>query len=287
MTTICAIFLLSLFALEEQAVADNLADRYAKMSCAVVRIQAGNEIGTGFFVNADGILVTAAHVLFNRTFVMVGTNPALQLGAKTPISVTFYDGQKKSISTPTLTDRDKENAIYDLAAIETGLKTPCFLPIGDPNLSRVGERVIAIGFPGSSNSGVLYEGFISSKHTNVPTVVGPVVGTTQTVSATRNVMRVQMPVTAGASGSPTISDKDETIGVLSEIPVQWTQELARVVDAYANKPGGSGVILSGFDTTKILSELAWVVREFESPGAGLAVPVSYLKLPAAKTPPKP
>jgi hypothetical protein len=34
--------------------------------------------------------------------------------------------------------------------------------------------------------------------------------------------------------------------------------------------------MMGFDTNQVLAELALVVREFESPGAGLAVPSSYL-----------
>jgi hypothetical protein len=31
-----------------------------------------------------------------------------------------------------------------------------------------------------------------------------------------------------------------------------------------------------FDTNKILGQLAWVVSEFESPGAGFAVPLADL-----------
>jgi hypothetical protein len=31
--------------------------------------------------------------------------------------------------------------------------------------------------------------------------------------------------------------------------------------------------------TKILGELAWTVKEFESPGAGLAVPANNLRAP--------
>ena len=90
-----------------------------------------------------------------------------------------------------------------------------------------------------------------------------------------------MPITRGASGAPILSERDEAIGVISEIPIIWTQELQRLVQSYAANGSGSGVFIGSFDTTKALAQLAWVVSEFESPGAGLAVPLSYLDRPPA------
>jgi S1-C subfamily serine protease len=287
MKLLCMVSTAILLSLSSVSIAETLAARYEKQACAVVRIEANNGIGTGFFVNEDGLLITAAHVLFDRSFTMQGTNPALTINAKWPVSLVFNDGSRKQIPLPTLSQRDLENAVFDLVAIETGLKTTCALPIGKPESSKVGDRLLAIGFPGSANSNVLYEGFISSKHTQVPTAVGAIQGTPQLVQVARDVMRVQMPITAGASGSPIITDEDQVIGVISEIPVQWTQELGRLVQAMANNQAGSGVALSGFDITKIVADLAWIVREFESPGAGIAVPLSYVKLPQATSAPKP
>ena len=94
-------------------------------------------------------------------------------------------------------------------------------------------------------------------------------------------MRVQMPITRGASGAPILSERDEAIGVISEMPIIWTQEL---VQSYAANGSGSGVFIGSFDTTKALAQLAWVVSEFEAPGAGLAVPLSYLDRPPATLP---
>ncbi len=255
--------------------------RYKKHSAAVVRIETAQGVGTGFFANSDGLMVTAAHVIFDRIFVpQTGAQTiALALSPKWPVSLVFSDGSKIQIPQPTLSQRDLDNAVFDLAAIDTGVKSACAIPIGDPAKVEIGDRILAIGFPASANSGVLYEGFVSSKHTQAPTVVGQLQGTPQLIQVTRDVMRVQMPVTAGASGSPIITDADESVGVISEIPVHWTQELTRLVQKMSGNQNGSGVILSGFDTTKILAELAWIVREFESPGAGIAVPLSYLKLP--------
>jgi hypothetical protein len=273
------------FCCSNHSVAETLADRYAKNACAVVRIETTNSVGTGFFANTDGLLVTAAHVIFDRSFTRQGQQIALQLNEKGPIALLFHDGTRRPIPPPRKEQRDIENAVYDLVAIETGLKSTCAIPIGKSDALRIGDRLIAIGFPGSANSGVLYEGFLSSKDTRVPTTIGQVQNPPQMIHLVRDILRIQMPITAGASGSPVISESDEAIGIVSEIPVQWTAELSRLVQAMQNGQG-SGITLNGFDTTKILADLALIVREFESPGAGLAVPTSYLKLPQATQSPK-
>jgi S1-C subfamily serine protease len=259
-------------------VAADLADRYEKLSRAVVRIETLSGSGTGFFINGTGRLVTAAHVVFGRTFTGAAATPILKLAPFRPANVVFYDGKKLEIPSLALTSRDNSDALFDLAVLDTGFPTPDFIPIGHSDAAKVGNHVISIGFPASANSGVLYEGFVSSKHNHVPTVIGPLEGTDQSLSMWRDIMRVQMPVTAGASGSPLIDDHDEAIGVISEIPVQWSSELSRLALTASNSPGGSGIVISGFDTTKLLGDLALIVKEFESPGAGIAVPVIYLKV---------
>ncbi|MGA2815221.1 MAG: serine protease [Xanthobacteraceae bacterium] len=256
-----------------------LTERYAKHSCAVVRIEGPQDSGTGFFINANGLLVTAAHVLFDRSFSKQGNNYPITLALHWPLNLVFQDGEKKIIARPILEQRDADNAIFDVAAIETGLKSECFITIGNPDSTNIGDPLISIGFPGSAASGVLYGGFLSAKHNQVPTVVGPVKDSTEVRMVSRDVMRIQMPITAGASGSPVIASDDTAVAIVSEIPVIWTSELSRLIQTMKNSPGGSGIMLSGFDTTVILAQLALIVKEFESPGAGLAVPISYLKLP--------
>lgn len=261
-----------------------LTQRYEKYSCAIVRIEGPHNSGTGFFVNADGLLVTAAHVIFDRSFTKQGTDYPITISLHSPLNIVFKNGERKPIANPKLDQRDIDNAIFDLAAIETGLKSDCFIPLGRSDSAQIGEELISIGFPASATSGVLYAGFLSAKHSQVPTVVGPIKGTTEFRTITRDIMRIQMPVTAGASGSPVLAKDDTVIALVSEIPVIWTAELSRLIETMRNSPGGSGVMLSGFDTTAILAQLALIVKEFKSPGAGIAVPISYLKLPAIHKP---
>src|SRR5467141_3050483 len=47
---------------------DNLQQRFQSLKCALVLIEAGPRLGTGFYVSADGDVVTASHVLGDRSF---------------------------------------------------------------------------------------------------------------------------------------------------------------------------------------------------------------------------
>jgi hypothetical protein len=127
----------------------------------------------------------------------------------------------------------------------------------------------------------LYDGFLSSRHPHAPIPVGAV--GLQTISTTHEIIRVQMPLTPGTSGSPVISDDNKAIGVVSEEPVLWTKQLQDFI-ALSRAPGFSGgevVTYSNgmtIDPTALLAQLAAIVHDFESPGAGLAVPTYYLKV---------
>jgi S1-C subfamily serine protease len=264
--------------------ADTLAQRYDKFSCAVVRIETTEGMGTGFFIDGDGTLATAAHVVFRREVRQSGGDVRLSVALLSALSLRYVDGRKEAVNVAPLTQRDADLAAYDLALLKTGIKPPCFIPADLSGSGHIGDHVIAIGFPGSSSSGVLYEGFISSLHIAAPTTIGLIKGTDRLYQIAEDLMRVQMPITRGASGAPVLSDAGDAISVISEIPIIWTEELTRLVEGYAQKTSGSGVFIGGFDTTKILAQLAWVVSEFESPGAGIAVPLSYLNRPPATLP---
>ena len=74
--------------------------------------------------------------------------------------------------------------------------------------------------------------------------------------------------------SPAIADDNSAIGVISEVPLVWTNDLTELVQKGL---APSGVLISGFDTNRLLAQLALVVHEFESPGSGLAVPITYMR----------
>jgi S1-C subfamily serine protease len=259
--------------------AADLVERFQKLSCAVVRVDFAGGSGTGFFIDGNGRMVTAAHVLYERKWTAVGTNLTLNLVPRQNLHILFQDGRSVPVSVPSPGDKESNTAGADLAILLVGVATPCFIPLDESETTKVGQHLISIGFPASNPTGVLYEGFLSARHTHLPIPLGRVEGRPEmSVIAKYQVLRVQMPITPGVSGAPVIDDSDHAIGVISEIPVVVTDDIQKIISVFGEgRVPGSGITLSGFDTTKILGELAFVVVEFESPGAGFAVPVSYLK----------
>jgi S1-C subfamily serine protease len=252
--------------------------RFERLSCAVVHISAADQSGgTGFFVNGAGRMATAAHVVMDRSYSIEGNTYTPHITYKAGLKVTKQDGTSSDVPTKVVTQQAVDFANTDLAEIETNLKTPCHLDYGDPLPLKVGDHLIAIGFPGSTPTGVLYEGFLSARHTAVH-ALGPIVGHAgQVLQNTYDVFRVQMPITAGASGSPLIDDDDHVIGVITEVPVVAIDDINALIESYSHNGPRAQILLGGFDTNKMIAELGYVVREFESPGSGLAVPIYYLK----------
>lgn len=258
----------------------DLESRFASLSCAVVQIFSEGSQGTGFFVNPDGDLVTAAHVILSTSYSKENNDIRISVTPRSNLRIRGSDGHDSSL-TFRLGPEDASRATADLAIIRTGLKTPCYLRIGDPGQLKIGNHLIALGYPALDPTIALYDGFLSSRHTHLPIPVGYI--GSQPVYPMYEVLRIQMPITPGASGSPVVADDDSVVGVISEVPVLWSEDLSRLIQAMMASPQGSGILLSGFDTTKLLGQLAWIVHEFESPGAGLAVPVTYLELPGKTT----
>ena len=100
--------------------AQTLAERFARLSCAIVHISAGYELGTGFFIDSTGTLVTAAHVI-SRRYCTNNNNPCgLNVLPTYPITVVFSDGHSQQLSDITITDNNRQTAQYDILRISTG-----------------------------------------------------------------------------------------------------------------------------------------------------------------------
>lgn len=258
-----------------------LSERYGRLNCSIVQLTSPGSSGSGFFVSADGDLVTAAHVALNRQFSepQPGTIH-VQIDYKPGLSLIRNGVEPAVLSLPKLGPLDVLRAINDLAVLKTGIKTDCFLPLSTSAEERIGDHVILIGFPPSAPGGALYEGFVSARYTHLPIPVAQTTDTRKPVTINYRVTRVQMPVTPGVSGAPIIADDDRVIGVMSELPIVWFRDLAAVIEQVQKRPGG--ITAPASDLVTLLAKVAWVVQQFETPGAGLAVPISYLRWPEKK-----
>jgi S1-C subfamily serine protease len=217
-------------------------------------------------------MVTAAHVVSTKKFKMVQNQLAFDVVVDRQIFLT-PNGQTKVPLDYTTVDVDLRESSTDLAFIHTHTNPPCWIPLGNSATTETGDHLLSIGFPGFDNGNpILYEGFLSGRFKHPPIPSAQFNG--QLVIPQYEVLKVQMPITSGASGSPVIDDSGHAIGVISEAPMIWTEELESITHAAGSS---SGVRISGFDAVKILGQLAIVVREFETTGSGYAVPVSDLK----------
>ncbi|WP_433965171.1 S1 family peptidase [Tunturiibacter gelidiferens] len=257
-----------------------LRGRYESLVCGIALIQTERGSGTGFFINSKGDMITAAHVISVKSYVIQQGQLGFTLAVDKQISITPNGNTKVNIPASQV-DVNADELADDLAFLHTGQKPPCWIPLGEASSTKTGDHLISIGFPGIDNfNPILYDGFLSGRFKHPPIPIGSVGN--QPVFATYEVMKVQMPITPGASGSPIIDDSNHAVGVISESPVMWTRDLEQIATVT-----NSGVKISGYDTNAILGQLATIVHEFESPGSGYAVPLSYLSPTRAEPAPNP
>lgn len=251
------------------------AERYSQLSCAVVQVVANQGAGTGFFISENGDVLTAAHVALNQTFSeSVPGKITNNVDYKPGLHVRQAGNHVSTPMLPPLSDPDTKRALSDLVILRTGIRTTCFLKLsGHPRDLSVGQHVIAMGYPESepeAADSALYDGIISVKYRHVEIPMAIVNG--KPIYPNYDVLRLQMPITPGASGGPVIADDDDVVAVITENPAVWFNDLNNVIAFGQQTNGGFNAPVS--DLPKVVAKLAWVVHEFLSSGAGLAVPVS-------------
>jgi len=279
----CVVVLLAPSASAEKKIAPlTLTDRYERASCTVVQIFHDGGMGTGFFISADGDILTAAHVALNKAFSQDSNGVRVEVDYKPGLRIVQRGQPPRPLVLPKLQGADVQRALTDLVILKSGLATPCYLPLSThPEDTRIGQHVIAIGFPISAPSGALYEGFISAKYPHLPVPMAVVNNTP--ILPNYDVIRIQMPITPGASGGPVIVDDGDVIGVVTENPTAWFNDLNSLIQYEQVQQGGFNAPQS--DVPKMMAKLAWVVQQFVTSGAGLAVPVSYLRVSVPKASP--
>ncbi len=166
---------------------------------AVVRIQTGGGVGTGFLVSADGFLMTNNHVVQSGGTSRTNT-------AASEIQVTLSDGTTKSASVVGTDERS------DLALLKIEGSGYPFLKFATLENTNVGDSVIAIGFAldiGTGNGApTVTEGIVSAKNRAInegSTTQGglTVLGSIQTDAA----------INHGNSGGPLLNLSGEVVGI--------------------------------------------------------------------------
>ncbi len=152
-----------------------------KVKPSVVGIVTESGFGSGFFINADGYILTNAHVVANSQ------------------SVTVYDSNEKTYNA-TIVGSDNQT---DIAVIKIeGTDFPA-VEIGDSAMLKLGETVVAIGNPRSME---LYASVTS----------GIVSGLDRTISVEGvdfNLIQTDASINSGNSGGALINHFGQVIGI--------------------------------------------------------------------------
>jgi S1-C subfamily serine protease len=148
-----------------------------------------NNIGTGFIVDSNGIIITNQHVVsdINASY-----------------AVITQDGKEYDVVEIV---RDDNNDIAVLKIDAKDLKT---IELGDSDNLLVGQTVIAIGTPLGEYAGSVTTGVISGLNRSVKTSSGWFGSTSKTYE---NVIQTDAAVNPGNSGGPLISTEGKVVGV--------------------------------------------------------------------------
>ncbi|WP_250533152.1 DegQ family serine endoprotease [Caballeronia sp. AZ10_KS36] len=139
-------------------------------------------LGSGFIVSSDGYILTNAHVVDNANVVTVKLTDKREYRAK-------------------VIGSDKQS---DVAVLKIDAKNLPTVKIGDPNGSKVGQWVVAIGSPYGFDNTVT-SGIISAKSRSLPN------------ENYTPFIQTDVPVNPGNSGGPLFNLQGEVIGINSMI----------------------------------------------------------------------
>ncbi len=145
----------------------------------------GTTSGSGFFINDDGDIITNAHVVDQAKALWI----QIQSLGKRILDVNVIGvSPERDIALLRLSDESKEIIRKELGAIP-------FLPLGDSDVLRRSDEVMALGYPLGQQSLKATSGMYSG-HEN-------------------RYLQISAPINPGNSGGPLINAKGEVVGVNS------------------------------------------------------------------------
>ena len=151
-------------------------------TAAIAADQPSASLGSGFIVSSDGYILTNAHVVDGANVVTVKLTDKREFRAK-------------------VVGADKQSDVAVLKIDASNLPT---VKIGDPNQSKVGQWVVAIGSPYGFDNTVT-SGIISAKSRSLPN------------ENYTPFIQTDVPVNPGNSGGPLFNLQGEVIGINSMI----------------------------------------------------------------------
>jgi hypothetical protein len=275
--------------------AENLPARFEALKCALVLIEAGQSLGTGFYINGDGDVATASHVLGQRTFARnADSTVQVSIAMPTVLTITNSQGERLEIQSSSAVEQNADAWLADVARVQTGRKTTCWLREANDQQTRTGEHLITLGFPGISfQTLTLYTGIMSARLKGQAHLPIAVLNGRDALLPSNESIRVQMPISTGLSGAPVIDDENRVVGVITNAG-GWTQDLDNLMLAFrggafqtlpAPPPLQANSISFNLNSMALMGQLAGLFHDYASPGYGDAVALRYLRKPPQQNQP--
>ena len=177
-------------------VADNKVNEiYAAVEQGVVQVRAGSGSGTGFVIDANGSIVTNAHVV----------------GDASEVRVRFDDNGPGVRADVRGTDPSSDLAVLRVDPSDVGGLKP--LPLGDSDKVEVGDLAVAVGYPlGLDRTAT--SGIVSGLGREIQAPNG---------FSIDKVIQTDAPINPGNSGGPLLDARGRVIGVNSQIATAGSQ----------------------------------------------------------------
>jgi putative serine protease PepD len=162
---------------------------YRSAGEGVVSVRAGSGSGTGFVVDADGTIVTNAHVV----------------GENDQVLVRFHDNDRQVDAEVLGMDASSDLAVLKVDPADSGALRP--LPLADSDDVQVGDAVLAIGHPFGLDR-TATAGIVSGVGREIQAPDGFQID---------EAIQTDAPINPGNSGGPLLDARGRVIGVNSQI----------------------------------------------------------------------
>ncbi len=223
----------------------------------VVQILVGGHFsGTGFLISADGLIITANHVVATK-----------ESRFKTyAAGIEVITAQGRFPATPFATIISEDQANYDFALLKIGAIKMTYLSLGDWNDVDIGDRLIIIpSFQGMGSP--LLEGIVANKGA-ATTELGP---------KPVNTILFQCPVRNGFSGAPIFGPSGKVVAIVNTKVFGISPPLDDMRKKLSETQTHSAVIIQGVSFAPTMIELVNVLDQNLISGLGTGVDISYAK----------
>jgi len=183
--------------------------------------------GTGFFVSADGYIMTAAHVvcedpgnrICKRLFVRVRSGEYYTV-VPVKIDLEHDVALLRVVRGVQLVDKEKGIARMKFVDGELSSRRFEYLEIGESRIMGPGERVVVVGIPGKYGT-LVAEGILSCSRSQV-------ISMKMEDATYRDVVLMGVMIFPGNSGGPVLNTRGEVVGIATvgtDRPISFFQRI--------------------------------------------------------------